>query len=273
MTAFWDAWAPYWELLEERHFGAQAASRIERWVESPALVVGAGLGVVVEHLRRGGHDVTGLDASREMIAAARRRRGLELALGDAAALPFADGAYRTVILSSGVADYEPEEARVRTYVAEGRRVLAPGGSLLIGFYRFAPELERVYRKLGVIAGGRYHLGRLFEIGETVDRHPLLVVPKIARWSGRSPARSLATWTRLGLLRPPSFREEERVMRHIYGLAAADGVTRRELHAGLPASLPYRDEREVLALLSRCGLARVERAALADCLVVRHVAEP
>jgi ubiquinone/menaquinone biosynthesis C-methylase UbiE len=70
----------------------------------------------------------GVDASAEMLRAARRKfAGAALAAADAAALPFADARFDTVVSASAFHIF-PEPRRA---LAEVRRVLRPGGRLLL----------------------------------------------------------------------------------------------------------------------------------------------
>jgi ubiquinone/menaquinone biosynthesis C-methylase UbiE len=75
---------------------------------------------------------TGVDVSAEMLLAARPRLAASpipaiLETADAAALPFPDARFDTVVSASALHDFpEPERA-----LAEVRRVLRPGGRLLL----------------------------------------------------------------------------------------------------------------------------------------------
>ncbi|TNY35517.1 methyltransferase domain-containing protein [Thermomonospora catenispora] len=90
--------------------------------------VGCGTGRAVAELAERGVQATGIDLDEEMIALARRRwpRG-DYRVGDACALPFPDGAldgYRAERLYHELLD--PARA-----VREARRVLAPGGRIVL----------------------------------------------------------------------------------------------------------------------------------------------
>lgn len=91
------------------------------------LDVGCGPGATVEHLASLGFAVSGVDPSLKLLAQGRARTGLPLTAGRAEALPFgaetADGVFCECVLS--VVE-EPLRA-----LAEMRRVLAPGGYLVL----------------------------------------------------------------------------------------------------------------------------------------------
>jgi ubiquinone/menaquinone biosynthesis C-methylase UbiE len=76
--------------------------------------------------------LTGVDLTDEMAAFARRRaaglgRDLELVIGDAEHLPFADASFDTVVCELGLCSIPHPDAAV----AEMRRVLRAGGELLL----------------------------------------------------------------------------------------------------------------------------------------------
>jgi SAM-dependent methyltransferase len=74
---------------------------------------------------------TGVDASRELLAEARRRSSdvdnVRFTCGDAHALPFSDGSFRAALIDRVLMHVErPSQA-----IAEAVRVLAPGGRLAV----------------------------------------------------------------------------------------------------------------------------------------------
>ncbi|WP_461010207.1 methyltransferase domain-containing protein [Streptomyces capparidis] len=93
-----------------------------------AVDAGCGTGLAAAELAARGVRVTGVDADPRMTAlAARRHPGVRFLTGDARALPFADGGldgYRAERLLHDLAD--PAAA-----VAEARRVLRPGGRIVL----------------------------------------------------------------------------------------------------------------------------------------------
>jgi len=266
MDRWWSTWAPYWEHMEDRHFGRRALERVLPRVAGPVLVLGAGLGLLVEQLRQAGFTAQGVDNNPAMVRAARRTRGLDLTLADAAALPFHDGEFNTVIFSSGVLDYLEDDAAAGPLIREAQRVLAAGGRLLAGFYRIDPPIERVYRRLGVLEQAAYHPRRMFDIEDAIRVHPLRPVKMVVEWTGSAYFPTLLYWFRLGVARPRALREEQRRMQALFDLAARDGVERRTLVDAFPDRVPYRDEAGVRRLLEAHGMTGGEIVELPDCLV-------
>jgi SAM-dependent methyltransferase len=95
--------------------------------------VGCGPGYVTRHLHDLGVDAFGIDLSPEMIAIARRDHpDLGFEVGSMTDLPLADGSLGGVLAFWSVI-HIPDSA-VPGVFEEFRRVLRPGGSVLVGFH-------------------------------------------------------------------------------------------------------------------------------------------
>jgi SAM-dependent methyltransferase len=92
------------------------------------LEVGCGEGRVCRDLAGRGHRVVGLDASPTLLRLAREEDPQdEYVLGDAAALPFDDGAFDLVVAFNSLMDVQDMPTAVR----EAARVLEPHGRLCV----------------------------------------------------------------------------------------------------------------------------------------------
>ncbi|MGL5819080.1 MAG: class I SAM-dependent methyltransferase [Phycicoccus sp.] len=130
----WDDAAPAYDrqiALFDRLWFAGGREWLAERATGRVLEVAVGTGLNLPHYR---DDVvlTGVDLSPMMLARARVRAGalhrtVELAEGDAAALPFADGSFDTVVCALALCSI-PDPAGA---LAEMRRVLVPGGRLLL----------------------------------------------------------------------------------------------------------------------------------------------
>lgn len=109
------------------------------------LDLGCGWGRHLVLLRAAGHDVTGLDASRALLDAARRReaeagvgkgRPVGLVRGEMRALPFRERHFDAVLnLATSLGLFLDDPPAVMA-LAEARRVLRPGGRLVLeGMHR------------------------------------------------------------------------------------------------------------------------------------------
>src|SRR5918911_3092044 len=127
-----DRLAPQWDAIRSPGHLAAFERALER-VEPPPrraldLGTGTGDGAFTVARRFPDAEVVGVDIAEAMIAAARRKTSPELAsrvrfeLGDAAALPFEDGAFELVSLANMIPFFD-----------ELARVAAPGGYVVFGF--------------------------------------------------------------------------------------------------------------------------------------------
>lgn len=111
---------------------------------------GCGTGWLLEALVADGvapERLTAVDANPERVAAtARRAPGATALDADARALPFADGSFIAVFHVVALSSMGSVEA-VRAALAESRRVLAPGGALVVYEPRFPNPLNRGTRML------------------------------------------------------------------------------------------------------------------------------
>ncbi|MFB8028946.1 class I SAM-dependent methyltransferase [Streptomyces sp. NPDC056465] len=99
----------------------------------PVVELGCGPGPTTAHLRDLGLDVFGVDLSPVMIELARAEYpDLRFEVGSMDALDMADASVDGVLSWYSVIHAPPRQ--VRSYVDEFRRVLAPGGHLLLAFF-------------------------------------------------------------------------------------------------------------------------------------------
>src|SRR5581483_11163451 len=132
--AFFSTAAGQWDRLRREMFGerfallALAALLDERWVVGD---LGCGTGQIAEALAPFVARVIGVDRSRAMLTAARRRLGgignVEIRQGELEALPIDDATLDAAVLCLAL-HHLPEPSRV---LAEACRVLVPGGRLLV----------------------------------------------------------------------------------------------------------------------------------------------
>jgi ubiquinone/menaquinone biosynthesis C-methylase UbiE len=111
-----------------------------------------------------GARLTGIELSPPMIEIARKRaeelgREVDLRLGDAEALEFADGSFDTVICTYSLCTIPDDRAAVR----EAKRVLRPGGKFILAEHVRSPmgvvrAVERLIEPLAIHFGGD-HLTR------------------------------------------------------------------------------------------------------------------
>ncbi|MEU8355679.1 class I SAM-dependent methyltransferase [Nonomuraea sp. NPDC048882] len=99
----------------------------------PVVEAGCGPGYMTAHLRDLGLDAFGIDVSPALLDIARKDYpGLRFELGSMDAIDVADGALGGLLSWYSAIHVPPPQ--LPSYFAEFRRVLAPGGHLLLGFF-------------------------------------------------------------------------------------------------------------------------------------------
>jgi len=128
--------AALWRLATVRAVDPQPGERV--------LDIAAGTGTSSAALAKSGAEVIALDFSAGMVEEGRKRHpDLTFVQGDAMKLPFADGEFDAVTISFGLRNVQ----QPRVAIAEMRRVLKPGGRVVICEFSRPP--------LGVLRAG-YH---------------------------------------------------------------------------------------------------------------------
>lgn len=186
----WDRLAAIWDLLETRGLNPDDLRPLGDALCGPALVIGAGFGIVVEALRSSGcTPVYGLDQSTGMARSARARRGIEAVVGRGAALPFRSRRFRTVMVPTGVLESLRQDERL-AIVAEARRVSAAGAALVLGLFRPPESGAPMGRELGYLVGQTQRNDRMMQLWVQRGRRTGQV-ERVARWTGCDSAEAAA----------------------------------------------------------------------------------
>jgi len=151
--------APVYDLVWRRYVRVTTARTIACTpvrAHARILDVGCGTGVLLDVLARAPVPLrlSGVDLTPRMLAAAGRRLAgaADLAIGDAARLPFDDGTFDVVVSSSVLHEVpRPGEA-----LDECARVLAPGGTLVVTDWRADDRGTRSYVRALSLVGLRKH---------------------------------------------------------------------------------------------------------------------
>jgi ubiquinone/menaquinone biosynthesis C-methylase UbiE len=142
--------------------------------------------------------LSGVELSSEMLAIARRRaqelgREIDLQQGDAQELPFPNASFDTVICTLSLCGI-PDD---RKAVAEMKRVLKPGGKLLLldhvrATSPIAYGIQWLIERVSLRLEGEHQLRRPFEHvlaeGFEIERHERLKRGIVERVAARKPPR-------------------------------------------------------------------------------------
>jgi SAM-dependent methyltransferase len=159
------------------------------------LDLGCGSGGNLALLQKHSQDVVAFDLSAEALSILSVWRGIRRVAGDGVALPFRDGAFDLVNLFNVIEHIEDDERAL----SEVRRVLAPGGALLVATSAFRAlwsdhdEANRHFRRYeaGELRGVLRRAG--FEVMRQTFANALFFGPTFAVAAARRTAR------RMGLL--------------------------------------------------------------------------
>ena len=123
------------------------------------LELGCGEGRVARDLAERGHEVTGVDASPTLLAAAREAHaGGRYVLADAAAVPLPDAAFDLVVAYNSLMDIEDMPGAVR----EAARVLCPGGRFCVSVTHPLVDAGRWDAEDRLVIEGSYFGRRRYE---------------------------------------------------------------------------------------------------------------
>jgi ubiquinone/menaquinone biosynthesis C-methylase UbiE len=258
---FWDTLAPHHWKIENSFLDPVVLRRIVSRIQAPVLVVGAGQGVIVAELKKGGMQCDGVDGSREMIRYAKVRRGLELVQADAQALPFKKGTYRTLIYATGVIDFMRDEAQILAILNEGKRIADSTGVILVAFYRTSAANVEFLERLGLLKDG---VLRFRETLEIYRLNPLQAIGWVAKRTGVSFFRAVMMSLRSSLCSTWQEKRNAIQMQRVFS-NASDATA---LIEAAPEQQPYRNEIEIQNLFARLAISIKRFDGFGNCYVVQ-----
>jgi SAM-dependent methyltransferase len=164
--------------------------------QGPVWDVGCGpAGHITRYLADRGVEAVGVDASPGVITVARQRQpGLEFQVADMRALPAADGSLAGIVAFYSVIHLLRNQIPVA--LAEFRRALAPGGSLLIAMHGGSGETGST-AAFGHPVEVRVTLVSIEELAAAIEAAGLMVESRQERASypAEFPTRRLYVWAR------------------------------------------------------------------------------
>ena len=269
MSNWWSTWAPIWEHIEEQYLSTAIVDNFIEEISSPVLIIGAGQGLIVKHLKDKGFLADGIDLEKEMIKIAKKRHSIDIIHADAKKLPFKDKSYKTVIIASGVIDYISDKQLIKKIINEALRVVGIHGNLFIAFYQLNNKLSKIYRKIGIIdSNNLFHNKRMFVIDKLTKQDPLLCVDPIMSWTNKKFLQVLFYWTKLGIRLPKELKEERRKMECLFEIARNNNLDTQKLQDSIPESVPYREMGDVKNLINDLGFIFNDIIKYNDCLLVK-----
>jgi SAM-dependent methyltransferase len=162
----------------DRAMLAAFAELVQAAAAGPVADVGCGTGRVTALLAGLGLQVSGIDLSPQMVATARREHpGLRFEVGSMLALDLPDGALGGVL--AWYSTIHVPDDRLPDAFAEFRRVLAPGGYVLLGF-QAGDEPLRMSEALGHPISLDFHRRQPHQIAALLGRAGLDACARVLR---------------------------------------------------------------------------------------------
>jgi NAD(P)-dependent dehydrogenase (short-subunit alcohol dehydrogenase family) len=257
---FWNVLAQFHAEIEDSNFDLASVRRLLPQIESPVLVVGAGHGLIVEELRRHGHECDGVDLSSEMIRQTKLRRGISLVQADAKAMPFPAASYATLIYATGVVDFTADEDAIRAMLAEGRRVVRESGKVFVAFYKAGAAQENFITKVGLLRGNQLAFRESLEV---YLMNPVQMVGWVARRAGLRWFRAAMALLRVAARSTKQERRNAFKMQRVFRKLSDP----RSLINAAPETVSYRNEGEIKNLFQRLNIPIKQFRAFASCWVV------
>lgn len=259
---YWELWSPYWSYIEDNYLDLDSIDKLASLVVDPAMVIGAGQGILVEELRNKGLTVDGIDAEPEMVAYAKKRRNLDIILANGKKMPFADNTYQTSIVATGVVDFLDNEELILSILKEAMRVTDDNGKVLIAFYQFHAQGEELMRYLGLLTNeSRWRAKRMYEVFRL---KPIDFLKAAAKEANVSFVNALFKFIKLQMRMPR--KEKESMKRWAEMWKEIDNP--EELIASVPDSLPYRNEKSIRVLFENLDVPIKEISQMTSCLTVQ-----
>lgn len=258
---YWELWSPYWSYMEDNHLDLDSINKLASMIEDPALVIGAGQGILVEKLRDKGLHVDGIDAEPEMVAYAKKRRNLDIILANGKEMPIDDNAYQTSIIATGVIDFLDDEEQIRSILNEAMRVTDDNGKLFIAFYRWNTRGEGIMRYVGLITDeNRWRFRQFYEVFRL---KPIACLKAAAKQADVSFVSALFKFIPYQM--HLSRKEKEATKRWAEMWKEIDNP--EELIECIPDSLPYRNEESIRILFKNLDIP-IKDVFKLNCLMVQ-----
>ena len=262
---FWNLWAPYLKYMEDNFLNPDTITKLMPLIKSPALVIGAGQGILVEQIQKHNITVDGVDNQPLMIEYARKRRNIHLIEADAANLPFEDKQYKTTIIATGIFDFMTDEEMIESIIKDSRRVTADNGTILAAFYRFPPKFESLMKQLDLITPDGHWNCRKF--WQTTRLPPLQLIKTIKQKTGDSYLFTILKLIKLHLTAPKAEKRKAKNLKQLWKQIQKDFDNPEDFIQNSPDLVHYRDKSKIRNLFNRLNIPIHDIINLDSCIVV------
>jgi ubiquinone/menaquinone biosynthesis C-methylase UbiE len=267
--SFWTNWSPYWSYQEDFHLDLEAINKLTVAIIDPVLIVGAGQGLLVEQLRKKMFRVDGVDLDPNMVAYAKKRRGLDLTQADAKNMPFSDNRYKTSIIATGVVDFLDDEEQIRLIIDETFRVTDESGKTFVAFYKYHPKVEKLLRFGNVITDkGSLRFRRLYEMTILSFENPIKFICALKNDANVGLLSALLTLVKTQIFLPKKEKNETKKLARLWQQATNELDNPESLIKCLPEFIPYRNKNDIINLFKSLSLPIHNMLVYDSCTLVQ-----
>ena len=267
MIEYFDLWAPYWSDREDTFLAKESVETLSSLLKSPLLLVGAGLGLIMEKLMEKGLQVDGIELSPQMVKYAKEVRGLELIHGDAREMPIKDNTYESSLIATGVIDVMDDLKGIEKIIQEVHRVTVDKGPIYAAFYQWHPIVHEFVKTFKYLSDdGKWHFRESHELWILKSSEVLSILRK--RKPDLSFLRTFLFSLKTLLLLPNKEKQEMKDFQRSWKRACETMEDPRKLIESAPEIIPYRDENAIKRLFDKLNMQILNLLTFPSCKVVR-----
>jgi ubiquinone/menaquinone biosynthesis C-methylase UbiE len=267
MIKHFDLWAPFWSDREDTFLAKDRIETLSPLLKSPLLLVGAGLGLIVEKLMEKGLQVDGIELSPQMVKYAKKTRGLELIQGDAREMPIEDNTYESSLVATGVIDFMDEVEEIERIIQEVHRVTVDKGPIYAAFYQWHPRLLEFLKMFRYLSDdGKWYYQKSHELWILKSSEVFPILRKQNPDLGF--LRTFLFLMKIQLLLPKKEKQERKDFQRSWKRACETMEDTRILIESAPEIVPYRNEDQIKQLFDKLNIEILDLLTFPSCKVVK-----
>jgi len=268
-ASYWAAWSPYWSYQEDFFLDLEAINKLSAFITNPALIIGAGQGLLVEQLRKKDFTVDGIDSDTQMISYAKKRRGINLIQANAKEIPFADDSYETSIIATGVVDFIDDEEQIKLIINEALRVTETSGRVFVAFYKYHPRVDALLKSTGIITENRsLRFKKLAEMTILSFENPIRFISAVRKEANIGFLKTMFILMRTQLFLPKKEKRESKKLSALWKRAKKELDNPQSLIDCLPELVPYRNREEIKNLFKKLDFPIKNMYFYDSCTIVQ-----
>jgi ubiquinone/menaquinone biosynthesis C-methylase UbiE len=267
MIQYFNLWAPYWSEREDTFLSKESVETLSNLLKSPVLLVGAGLGLMIEKLQTKGLQVDGIELSPQMVKYAKKLRNLELIQGDAREMPIKDNTYESSLIATGVIDVMDDLEAIERIIEETKRVTISKGPIYAAFYHWHPmvtDFLKTFRYLS--SDGRWLYRKSHELWIVKPNEVFPILKK--QNPNLSFVKTLLILLKVQFFLPKKEKQERKDFMTSWKKACESMEDPHKLIESGPETVPYRNEKAIKQLFEKLNIQILKIQTFPSCKVVQ-----